>query len=150
MKIPYYTFMMNFNDETGSLFLEGSGISIEFRINEEERNQILGFLEEIKKIDDIILTDIFASLPIDVTKTLLDNGIIDSIEVGYLNQFWKTINYIFLGPYRVLRQHAGDTEKQRKALRDFFKPIRFRLRSIQKIMEAENKIDLENIIEEII
>lgn len=145
MKIPYYTFMMNFNDETGSLFLEGSGISIEFRINEEERNQILGFLEEIKKIDDIILAP-----PIGVTKNLLDNGIIDSIEVGYLNQFWKTINYIFLGPYRVLRQHAGDTEKQRKALRDFFKPIRFRLRSTQKIMEVENKIDLENIIEEII
>jgi len=145
MKIPYYTFMMNFNDETGSLFLEGSGISIEFKINEEERNQILSFLEEIKKIDDIILAP-----PIGVTKNLLDNGIIDSIEVEYLNQFWKTINYIFLGPYRVLRQHAGDTEKQRKALRDFFKPIRFRLRSTQKIMEAENKIDLENIIEEII
>lgn len=148
MKIPYYTFMMNFNDETGSLFLEGSGISIEFKINEEERNQILSFLEEIKKIDDIILKDnniLFAP-----TKTLLDNGIIDSIEVEYLNQFWKTINYIFLGPYRVLKQHAGDTEKQRKALRDFFKPIRFRLRSTQKIMEVENKIDLENIIEEII
>lgn len=145
MKIPYYTFMMNFNDETGSLFLEGSGISIEFKINEEERNQILSFLEEIKKIDDIILAP-----PIGVTKNLLDNGLIDSIEVEYLNQFWKTINYVFLGPYRVLRQHAGDTEKQRKALRDFFKPIRFRLRSTQKIMEAENKIDLENIIEEII
>ena len=145
MKIPYYTFKMNFNDETGSLFLEGSGISIEFKINEEERNQILSFLEEIKKIDDIILAP-----PIGVTKNLLDNGIIDSIEVEYLNQFWKTINYIFLGPYRVLRQHAGDTEKQRKALRDFFKPIRFRLRSTQKIMEVENKIDLENIIEEII
>lgn len=137
MKIPYYTVLLNFDEDSGSLFLEGSGISIEFKINEEERNQILSFLEEIKKIDDIILAQ-----PIGVTKNLLDNGIIDSVEVEYLNQFWKTINYIFLGPYRVLLKHAGNTEKQRKALRDFFKPIRFRLRSTQKVMEAENKIEL--------
>lgn len=146
MKIPYYTMMMNFDEVTGSLFLEGSGISIEFKINEEEKNQILEFLEDIKCIEEIVLK----SHPINVTKRFLEESVIDQTDINSLNHFWKTIDYIFLGPYRVLRKHAGETEKQRKALRDFFKPIRFRLRSVQTVMEAENNINLDQVLEEII
>ena len=138
MKIPYYTVLLNFDEDSGSLFLEGSGISIEFKISNEEREQILNFLEDAKKIEDILLTP----MPIDVTKRLLENEVLDRVDLNSLNHFWETVNYVFLGPYRVLLKHAGETEKQRKALRDFFKPIRFRLRSIQTVMEAENKIEL--------
>lgn len=146
MKIKYYTVTLNFNDDTGWLNLEGSGISIEFRINENEKNQILSYLEEIKKIEDILLTPI----PIDVTTRLIENGILDSTSPEYIEHFWKTVNEVFLGPYRILLKHAGETEKQRKALRDFFKPIRFRLRSIQTVMEAENKIIINSKLDEII
>lgn len=146
MKIKYYTVTLNFNEDTGWLNLEGSGISIEFRINEEERNQILNYLEDIKKIEDILLTPI----PVGVTMRLLENGILDSTDPEHLEYFWKIVNEIFLGPYRVLLKHAGDTEKQRKALRDFFKPIRFRLRSIQTVMEAENKININIKLDEIV
>lgn len=146
MKIKYYTVILNFDDNTGWVNLEGSGISIEFRINEKERNQILNYLEEIKKIDDILLTPI----PVGVTNRLLENNIIDSTTPESLDYFWKVVNEVFLGPYRVLLNHAGDTEKQRKALRDFFKPIRFRLRSIQTVMEAENKININTKLDEII
>lgn len=138
MKIPYYTVLLNFDEDSGSLFLEGSGISIEFKISNGEREQILNFLEDAKKIEDILLTP----MPINVTKRLLENEVIDRVDVNSLNHFWETVNYVFLGPYRVLLRHAGETEKQRKALRDFFKPIRFRLRSIQTVMEAENKVEL--------
>lgn len=138
MKIPYYTVLLNFDENSGSLFLEGSGISIEFKISNKEREQILNFLEDAKKIEDILLTP----MPINVTKRLLENEVLDRVDVNSLNHFWETVNYVFLGPYRVLLKHAGETEKQRKALRDFFKPIRFRLRSIQTVMEAENKIEL--------
>ena len=146
MKIKYYTVILNFDDNTGWVNLEGSGISIEFRINDRERNQILSYLEEIKKIDDILLTPI----PVGVTNRLLENNIIDSTTPESLEYFWKVVNEVFLGPYRVLLNHAGDTEKQRKALRDFFKPIRFRLRSIQTVMEAENKININTKLDEII
>lgn len=146
MKIKYYTVILNFDDNTGWVNLVGSGISIEFRINEKERNQILNYLEEIKKIDDILLTPI----PVGVTNRLLENNIIDSTTQESLDYFWKVVNKVFLGPYRVLLNHAGDTEKQRKALRDFFKPIRFRLRSIQTVMEAENKININTKLDEII
>ena len=146
MKIKYYTVILNFNEDTGWVNLEGSGISIEFRINEKERNQILNYLEEIKKIDDILLTPI----PVGVTNRLLENNIIDSTISESLEYFWKVVNEVFLGPYRVLLNHAGDTEKQRKALRDFFKPIRFRLRSIQTVMEAENKLNINTKLDEII
>ena len=146
MKIKYYTVILNFDDNTGWVNLEGSGISIEFRINEKERNQILNYLEEIKKIDDILLTPI----PVGVTNRLLENNIIDSTTPESLDYFWKVVNEVFLGPYRVLLNHAGDTEKQRKALRDFFKPIRFRLRSIQTVMEAENKLNINTKLDEII
>lgn len=139
MKIPYYTVLLNFDEDSGSLFLEGSGISIEFKVSNEEREHILNFLEDAKKIEDILLTP----MPINVTKRLLENEIIDRVDVNSLNHFWETVNYVFLGPYRVLLKHAGETEKQRKALRDFFKPIRFRLRSIQTVMEAENKVELD-------
>ena len=138
MKIPYYTVLLNFDEDSGSLFLEGSGISIEFKISNKEREQILNFLEDAKKIEDILLTP----MPINVTKRLLENEVLDRVDVNSLNHFWETVNYVFLGPYRVLLKHAGETEKQRKALRDFFKPIRFRLRSIQTVMEAENKVEL--------
>ena len=138
MKIPYYTVILNFDEDSGSLFLEGSGISIEFKISNEEREQILNFLEDAKKIEDILLIP----MPINVTKRLLENEVLDRVDLNSLNHFWETVNYVFLGPYRVLLKHAGETEKQRKALRDFFKPIRFRLRSIQTVMEAENKVEL--------
>ena len=41
MKINYYTVIFNFNEEKDWLNLEGSGISIEFRINNEERKRIM-------------------------------------------------------------------------------------------------------------
>ena len=148
MKIKYYTVTLNFDDITGWLNLEGSGISIEFRINEDERNQILSYLEEIKKIDDILLNPPLP--PIGATNKLLENNIIDSTTPESLDYFWKVVNEVFLGPYRVLLNHAGETEKQRKALRDFFKPIRFRLRSTQKVMEIENKININTKLDEII
>lgn len=146
MKIKYYTVTLNFNEDTGWLNLEGSGISIEFKINDEERNKILNYLEEIKRTEDIILNPI----PIDVTERLLQQGILDSTEKEYLEHFWKIVNEVYLGPYRVLLNHAGDTEKQRKALRDFFKPIRFRLRSVQTVMEAENNITINTQLNEIL
>lgn len=146
MKIKYYTVTLNFNEDTGWLNLEGSGISIEFKINDEERNKILNYLEEIKRTEDIILNPI----PVDVTERLLQQGILDSTEKEYLEHFWKIVNEVYLGPYRVLLNHAGDTEKQRKALRDFFKPIRFRLRSVQTVMEAENNITINTQLNEIL
>ena len=146
MIIKYYTVNLNFNEETGWLNLEGSGISIEFRINDEERKQILGYLEDIKSIEDILLTP----MPVGVTKRLLENGILDSTDPNCIEHFWKSVNEVFLGPYRVLLNHAGETEKQRKALRDFFKPIRFRLRSVQTVMEAENKLNINTKLDEIV
>jgi hypothetical protein len=146
MKIKYYTVTLNFNEDTGWLNLEGSGISIEFKINDEERNKMLNYLEEIKRTEDIILNPI----PIGVTERLLQQGILDSTEKEYLEYFWKMVNEVYLGPYRVLLNHAGDTEKQRKALRDFFRPIRFRLRSVQTVMEAENNITINTQLNEIL
>ena len=146
MKIKYYTVTLNFNDTTGWLNLEGSGISIEFKINNEERDQILQYLEEIKRTEDIILNPI----PVNVTSRLLQEGLLNDTSKDSIEHFWKVANDIYLGPYRVLLKHAGDTEKQRKALRDFFKPIRFRLRSIQTVMEAENRITINNKLDEII
>ena len=75
---------------------------------------------------------------------------LDSTEKDYLEHFWNAVNTIYLGPYRILLNHAGNVEKQRKALRDFFRPIRFRLRSIQTVMEAENKININTKLDEII
>lgn len=146
MIIKYYTVNLNFNEETGWLNLEGSGISIEFRINDEERNRILSYLEDIKSIEDILLTP----MPVGVTKRLLENGILDSTTPECIEHFWKSVNEVFLGPYRVLLNHAGETEKQRKALRDFFKPIRFRLRSVQTVMEAENKLNINTKLDEVV
>ena len=146
MKIKYYTVILNFNEETGWLNLEGSGISIEFRINDEERNQILSYLEDIKSIEDVLLTP----MPVGVTERLIENNVLDSTTPECIEHFWKSINEVFLGPYRVLLKHAGETEKQRKALRDFFKPIRFRLRSIQTVMEAENKINIQTQLDQIV
>lgn len=146
MKIKYYTVTLNFDEITGWLNLEGSGISIEFRINNEERDKILNYLKEIKRTEDIILNPI----PINVTNRLLQQGILDSTEKDYLEHFWNVVNTIYLGPYRILLNHAGNVEKQRKALRDFFRPIRFRLRSIQTVMEAENKININTKLDEII
>lgn len=146
MKINYYTVVFNFNDEKDWLRLEGSGISIEFRINNEERRRIMESLECIKYTEDIILNQI----PIEVTERLLKEGLIDSTDPEHIEYFWKVINKVYLEPYRVLLNHAGNTEKQRKALRDFFKPIRYRLRSVQTVMEAENKITIKNQLDKII
>lgn len=146
MIIKYYTVNLNFNEDTGWLYLEGSGISIEFQINEEERNKILEALEKIKSTEDAILIP----MPINVTKRLLDSGLLKDTQQNSLEEFWWNVNNIYLEPYRVLLKHAGDTEKQRKALRDFFKPIRFRLRSVQTVMEAENKTTIQTKLNEII
>lgn len=146
MKINYYTVVFNFNEEKDWLRLEGSGISIEFRINNEERKRIMESLECIKYTEDIILNQI----PIEVTERLLKEGLIDSTDQEHIEYFWKVINKVYLEPYRVLLNHAGNTEKQRKALRDFFKPIRYRLRSVQTVMEAENKITIKNQLDKII
>lgn len=146
MKINYYTVIFNFNEEKDWLNLEGSGISIEFKINKEERNQILNYLEGIKRTEDIILNPI----PVNITERLLLEGLLDDTSKDSLEYFWSVVNKIYLEPYRILLKHAGSTEKQRKALRDFFKPIRYRLRSIQTVMEAENKITIKTQIDEII
>lgn len=145
MKIQYYTVTFNFKEETGYLNLEGGGISIEFRINETEKNQILDYLSEIKKTEDIILR-----FPLNVTESLLQEGLLAGKEQWNLEKFWEIVNNLYLGPYRVLLLHAGETEKQRKALRDFFKPIRFKLRSAQKVMEFENKTTIQTQLQEII
>lgn len=146
MIIKYYTVDLNFNEDTGWLYLEGSGISIEFQINEEERNRIIEALEKIKSTEDAILIP----MPVNVTKRLLDSGLLKDTQQNSLEEFWWNVNDIYLEPYRVLLKHAGDTEKQRKALRDFFKPIRFRLRSVQTVMEAENKTTIQTKLNEII
>ena len=146
MKINYYTVVFNFNDEKDWLRLEGSGISIEFRINNEERKRIMESLECIKYTEDIILNQI----PIEVTERLLKEGLIDSTDQEHIEHFWKVVNKMYLDPYRILLKHSGDTEKQRKALRDFFKPIRYRLRSVQTVMEAENRITIKTQLDEII
>ena len=146
MIIKYYTVNLNFNEDTGWLYLEGSGISIEFQINDEERNKILEALEKIKSTEDAILIP----MPVNVTKRLLDSGLLKDTQQNSLEEFWWNVNDIYLEPYRVLLKHAGDTEKQRKALRDFFKPIRFRLRSVQTVMEAENKTTIQTKLNEII
>lgn len=146
MIIKYYTVNLNFNEDTGWLYLEGSGISIEFQINEEERNKILEALEKIKSTEDAILIP----MPVNVTKRLIDSGLLKDTQQNSLEEFWWNVNNIYLEPYRVLLKHAGDTEKQRKALRDFFKPIRFRLRSVQTVMEAENKTTIQTKLNEII
>lgn len=145
MKIQYYTVVFNFKEETGYLNLEGGGISIEFKINEDEKNQLLDYLSEIKKTEDIIL-----GAPFKVTERLLQEGLLAGKEQWNLEKFWEIVNDLYLGPYRVLLLHAGETEKQRKALRDFFKPIRFRLRSVQTVMEAENKTIIQTQLQEII
>ena len=146
MKINYYTVIFNFNDEIDWLRLEGSGISIEFKINGEERRKIMESLECIKYTEDIILNQI----PINVTERLLNEGLIKSTDQEHIEYFWEVINRTYLEPYRILLKHAGDTEKQRKALRDFFKPIRYRLRSIQTVMEAENRTIIKTQLDEII
>lgn len=146
MIIKYYTVNLNFNEDTGWLYLEGSGISIEFQINEEERNKILEALEKIKSTEDAILIP----MPVDVTKRLLVSGLLRDTQQNSLEEFWWNVNNIYLEPYRVLLKHARDTEKQRKALRDFFKPIRFRLRSVQTVMEAENKTTIQTKLDEIV
>ena len=146
MIIKYYTVNLNFNEDTGWLYLEGSGISIEFQINEEERNKILEAIEKIKSTEDAILIP----MPVNVTKRLIDSGLLKDTQQNSLEEFWWNVNDIYLEPYRVLLKHAGDTEKQRKALRDFFKPIRFRLRSVQTVMEAENKTTIQTKLNEII
>lgn len=146
MIVKYYTVNLNFNEETGWLYLEGSGISIEFKINDEERNKILESLEKIKSTEDAILIP----MPVNVTKRLLDSGLLKDTQQNSLEEFWWNVNDIYLEPYRVLLKHSGDTEKQRKALRDFFKPIRFRLRSVQTVMEAENKTTIQTKLNEII
>lgn len=146
MIIKYYTVNLNFSEDTGWLYLEGSGISIEFQINEEERNRIIEALEKIKSTEDAILIP----MPVNVTKRLLDSGLLKDTQQNSLEEFWWNVNDIYLEPYRVLLKHAGDTEKQRKALRDFFKPIRFRLRSVQTVMEAENKTTIQTKLNEII
>ena len=145
MKINYYTVTFNFDESTTGLRLEGSGISIEFKTNEEERDGILEFLGIIKRTEDDILGP-----PFDVTKRLLQAGLIESNRKEDIEDFWERVNEIYLGPYRILLNHAGETEKQRKALRDFFKPIRFRLRSSQTVMEGENNIKIETELQKII
>lgn len=146
MKINYYTVIFNFSDENDWLRLEGSGISIEFKINSDERRKIMESLECIKYTEDIILNQI----PINVTERLINEGLIKSTDQEHIEYFWEVINNVYLEPYRILLKHAGDTEKQRKALRDFFKPIRYRLRSIQTVMEAENRITIKTQLDEII
>ena len=145
MKINYYTVTFNFDESTTGLRLEGSGISIEFKTNEEERDGILEFLGIIKRTEDDILGP-----PFDVTKRLLQAGLIESNRKEDIEDFWERVNEIYLGPYRILLNHAGETEKQRKALRDFFKPIRFRLRSSQTVMDGENNIKIETELQKII
>lgn len=148
MKIDYFTMVIDFSEESDSIFLGGSGINIEFKLSTKERIDLWNSLQEIKNFPEGEYT-VMNLIPAGSTKytdkfiqlELLKDNSKSSIET-----FWYHINDIFLKPYRILLAHAGDTEKQRKALRDFFKPVRFRLRSIQSIMEGENRIVIDNVL----
>ena len=114
-------------------------------VSQEEAESLLKYLDEMKRTEDLILGQ-----PFNVTDRLIEINLLRSRQKEDIEDFWKIVNEIYLGPYRILLQHAGETEKQRKALRDFFKPIRFRLRSNQTVMEGENKIQIETELPKII
>ena len=150
MKKNYFTMIIDFSETSESIFLGGSGINIEFKLSSQERQALWESIISIENFE----TGNKLMEPLrpgeNITSRLINSEMLPGNSIENLEQYWKLVNHFYLEPYRILLHHAGETEKQRKALRDFFKPVRFRLRSIQTLMEAENrtKIDVpfDNIV----
>ena len=150
MKKNYFTMTIDFSETSESIFLGGSGINIEFKLTSQERQSLWDSLVSIENFETGNKLMDSMRPGENITIRLINSGMLPDNSLENLEKYWTLVNQYYLEPYRILLHHAGETEKQRKALRDFFKPVRFRLRSIQTLMEAENRviinIPLDNIV----
>ena len=150
MKKKYFTMIIDFSEASESIFLGGSGINIEFKLSSQERQALWDSLISIENFE-------FGNKLMDslkpgenITERLINSGMLPDNSLDNLEKYWFLVNQYYIEPYRILLHHAGDTEKQRKALRDFFKPVRFRLRSVQTLMEAENRVKINTPLDNIV
>ena len=150
MKKKYFTMIIDFSESSESIFLGGSGINIEFKLSAQERQALWDSLISIENFE-------FGNKLMDslkpgenITERLINSGMLPDNSLDNLEKYWFLVNQYYIEPYRILLHHAGDTEKQRKALRDFFKPVRFRLRSVQTLMEAENRVKINTSLDNIV
>ena len=150
MKKKYFTMIIDFSETSESIFLGGSGINIEFKLSAQERQALWDSLISIENFE-------FGNKLMDslkpgenITERLINSGMLPDNSLDNLEKYWFLVNQYYIEPYRILLHHAGDTEKQRKALRDFFKPVRFRLRSVQTLMEAENRVKINTPLDNIV
>lgn len=150
MKKKYFTMIIDFSETSESIFLGGSGINIEFKLSAQERQALWDSLISIENFE-------FGNKLMDslkpgenITERLINSGMLPDNSLDNLEKYWFLVNQYYIEPYRILLHHAGDTEKQRKALRDFFKPVRFRLRSVQTLMEAENRVKINTSLDNIV
>lgn len=150
MKKKYFTMIIDFSEVSESIFLGGSGINIEFKLSAQERQALWDSLISIENFE-------FGNKLMDslkpgenITERLINSGMLPDNSLDNLEKYWFLVNQYYIEPYRILLHHAGDTEKQRKALRDFFKPVRFRLRSVQTLMEAENRVKINTSLDNIV
>lgn len=150
MKKKYFTMIIDFSEASESIFLGGSGINIEFKLSAQERQALWDSLISIENFE-------FGNKLMDslkpgenITERLINSGMLPDNSLDNLEKYWFLVNQYYIEPYRILLHHAGDTEKQRKALRDFFKPVRFRLRSVQTLMEAENRVKINTPLDNIV
>lgn len=150
MKKKYFTMIIDFSEASESIFLGGSGINIEFKLSAQERQALWDSLISIENFE-------FGNKLMDslkpgenITERLINSGMLPDNSLDNLEKYWFLVNQYYIEPYRILLHHAGDTEKQRKALRDFFKPVRFRLRSVQTLMEAENRVKINTSLDNIV
>ena len=150
MKKKYFTMIIDFSETSESIFLGGSGINIEFKLSSQERQALWDSLISIENFE-------FGNKLMDslkpgenITERLINSGMLPDNSLDNLEKYWFLVNQYYIEPYRILLHHAGDTEKQRKALRDFFKPVRFRLRSVQTLMEAENRVKINTPLDNIV
>lgn len=150
MKKKYFTMIIDFSEASESIFLGGSGINIEFKLSSQERQALWDSLISIENFE-------FGNKLMDslkpgenITERLINSGMLPDNSLDNLEKYWFLVNQYYIEPYRILLHHAGDTEKQRKALRDFFKPVRFRLRSVQTLMEAENRVKINTSLDNIV
>lgn len=150
MKKNYFTMIIDFSEISDSIFLGGSGINIEFKLSFHERKSLWESIANIERAE--IGNGLMGQLRVgeNITSRLISSGMLSSNSLSDLEQYWLRVNEVYLEPYRILLKHAGDTEKQRKALRDFFKPVRFRLRSLQTLMEAENRVNISSQLDVVI
>lgn len=142
--------IIDFSETSESIFLGGSGINIEFKLSAQERQALWDSLISIENFE-------FGNKLMDslkpgenITERLINSGMLPDNSLDNLEKYWFLVNQYYIEPYRILLHHAGDTEKQRKALRDFFKPVRFRLRSVQTLMEAENRVKINTPLDNIV